>query len=543
MGDCQQFHRYTKTYSRILFPLINMQNKELELFISGINKAVDKVKVTMGPRGRNVVMAKRYGPPSISNDGLNILRQVKLSDPYENAGAQLVIALAERMNELAGDATTTVSVLFDELVRESFRHALPGVDVMALSRGMEQAGKDIVAELEAIKRPLRTKKEIQQIATISVESEKLGEIIADIVQKVGKDGVVTVEESQSFGIESEIVEGLEFESGFASIGMTTNKDFKVAEYRDIPILITDKKITAFNEIVPIMSIVGEKKIRGLVIIADDIDGPALRGVLLNMMNNGLPVLVIKAPGHGAHKRELLEDIAVTVGAKVIFDGIKLEDAKFEMLGKARKVRATSELTTIIGGAGKKSAIKARVEQLKEQMKVSEIKYEKEKLQERVGKLTGGVAIIYVGAPTERESGYKKDKIEDSVNATRGALQEGIVMGGGSAFIKIIGKLGQRTTTEAESTGYNLVIKALSRPLEQIAENVGREDGKVIVYQVKQGSKNCGYDALNDTIVKDMFAAGIIDSVRSLRNAVQLAVSEASTLITTGPVLLEDVKES
>lgn len=519
-----------------------MQN-ELKLFISGINKAVDYVRITMGPRGRNVVMAKRYGPPSISNDGLNILRQVKFSDPYENAGAQLVIALAERMNELAGDATTTVSVLFDELVRESFRHALPGVDVMALSRGMEQAGKDIVAELEAIKRPLRTKKEIQQIATISVESEKLGEIIADIVQKVGKDGVVTVEESQSFGIESEIVEGLEFESGFASIGMTTNKDFKVAEYRDIPILITDKKITAFNEIVPIMSIVGEKKIRGLVIIADDIDGPALRGVLLNMMNNGLPVLVIKAPGHGAHKRELLEDIAVTVGAKVIFDGIKLEDAKFEMLGKARKVRATSELTTIIGGAGKKSAIKARVEQLKEQMKVSEIKYEKEKLQERVGKLTGGVAIIYVGAPTERESGYKKDKIEDSVNATRGALQEGIVMGGGSAFIKIIGKLGQRTTTEAESTGYNLVIKALSRPLEQIAENVGREDGKVIVYQVKQGSKNCGYDALNDTIVKDMFAAGIIDSVRSLRNAVQLAVSEASTLITTGPVLLEDVKES
>src|SRR3990167_678469 len=371
-----------------------MQSKELQLFINGINKAVDYVRITMGPRGRNVVMAKRYGPPSISNDGLNILRQIKFTDPYENAGAQLVIALAERMNELAGDATTTVSVLFQALVNESFRNALPGIDVMALSRGMEKAGIDIVAELEKIKRPIKTKEQVRQIATISVENKELGEMIGDTVQKVGKDGVVTVEESTEFGIRSEIVEGMEFDSGYASRGMATNDTFTVAEYRNLPILVNDKKISVFKEILPIMNLVAQKK-------------------------------------------ENLADIAVVVGAKVIDDTIKLEEVKLDMLGKAQRVRSTDKLTKIIGGYGKKNQIKGRISQLKEQVKETNIKYEKEKLQERIGKLSGGVAIIHVGSPTEREAGYKKDKIEDAVNATRGAILEGIVPGGGSVFVKIL----------------------------------------------------------------------------------------------------------
>src|SRR3990167_4248394 len=528
-----------------------MQSKELQLFINGINKAVDYVRITMGPRGRNVVMAKRYGPPSISNDGLNILRQIKFTDPYENAGAQLVIALAERMNELAGDATTTVSVLFQALVNESFRNALPGVDVMALSRGMEKAGIDIVAELEKIKRPIKTKEQVRQIATISVENKELGEMIGDTVQKVGKDGVVTVEESPEFGIRSEIVEGMEFDSGYASRGMATNDTFTVAEYRNLPILVTDKKISVFKEIMPIMNLVAEKKEKGLIIIADDIDGQALQMLIVNKMNGGLPVLAIKAPAFGNQKKEILADIAVVVGAKVIDDTIKLEEVKLDMLGKAQRVRSTDKLTKIIGGYGKKNQIKGRVEQLKEQVKETNIKYEKEKLQERIGKLSGGVAIIHVGAPTEREAGYKKDKIEDSVNATRGAIQDGIVTGGGSAFVKVIKNLeqkqrmdtGQKTRMDGEDIGYRIVLKSLSVPLEQIATNVGKEDGKVIVYKVQQGGKNCGYDALNDTIVQDMFVAGIIDSVRSVKTAVQLAVSEAATLITAGPVLVEDIKDS
>src|SRR3990167_8683365 len=417
-----------------------MQSKELQLFINGINKAVDYVRITLGPRGRNVVMAKRYGPPSISNDGLNILRQIKLTDPYENAGAELVKALAERMNELAGDATTTVSVLFQALVNESSRYVLPGVDVMALSRGMEKAGMDIVAELEAMKRPIRTKEQIRQIATIAVESKELGDIIADTVQKVGKDGVVTVEESPEFGIRSEFVEGIEFDKGYASIGMVTSLEHRLAEYKEVLILVTDKKISVSKEIVPIMNLVAEKKLKGLVIIADDIECQALQMLVINKMQGGLPVLAIKAPSFGSQKKEIIADIAVTVGAKDIDDTIKLEDVKLEMLGKAERVKSTQEKTTIIGGYGKKNQIKGRISQLKEQVKETNIKYEKEKLQERIGKLSRGVAIIHVGAPTERDAGYKKDKIEDAVNATRGAILEGIIMGGGSACVKVIGKL-------------------------------------------------------------------------------------------------------
>ena len=473
-----------------------MQSKELQLFINGINKAVDYVRITLGPRGRNVVMAKRYGPPSISNDGLNILRQIKLTDPYENAGAELVKALAERMNELAGDATTTVSVLFQALVNESSRYVLPGVDVMALSRGMEKAGMDIVAELEAMKRPIQTKEQIRQIATIAVESKELGDIIADTVQKVGKDGVVTVEESPEFGIRSEFVEGIEFVQGYVSIGMITSLEHRLAEYKEVLILVTDKKISVSKEILPVMNLVAEKKLKGLVIIADDIEGQALQMLVINKMQGGLPVLAIKAPSFGNQKKEILADIAVTVGAKVIDDTIKLEDVKLEMLGKAERVKSTQEKTTIIGGYGKRNQIKGRINQLKEQVKETNIKYEKEKLQERIGKLAGGVAIISVGSPTEREAGYKKDKIEDSVNATRGALQEGVVTGGGSTFIKVIKKLqGNRQGNDIENIGYNIAVSALSIPLEQIAANVGKEDGKVIIYKVQQGGKNCGYDAL------------------------------------------------
>lgn len=511
----------------------------------GIDKVGNAVRVTLGPRGRNAVLEKGYGAPMITNDGVSIAKEIELPDRFENMGAEIVKEVATKTNDSAGDGTTTATVLVQALVNEGLRHATLGVNAMSLRRGMEQAKDDAVAALKGIAKPIRGKDEIKQVATISAESEELGGIIAKTIEKVGKDGVVTVEESQTLGIDSEVVEGLEFDRGYVSAYMVTNAERMEAEYRDVPVLVTDRKISVVKEILPLLEGLAAAGTKELVIIADDVDGEALATFVVNKLRGGFNVLAVKAPGFGDRKKDLLADIAVTVGAKVISEetGTKLESATVAMLGRARRVVSKKDATVIVGGKGKKGEIDARVAQLRKQFENTDSKYDREKLQERLGKLTGGVAVIRVGASTETEMKYLKLKIEDAVNATKAAIEEGIVPGGGSALVKAAKKLeSKKLGTDAESVGYGIVIRALHAPLAQIAINAGKEDGLVIVDRVKNGGKNSGYDAGKDEIVEDMLSEGIVDPVKVTRTALQNAVSAAAMLITTEVAIAEEPKE-
>lgn len=511
----------------------------------GIDKVGNAVKVTLGPRGRNAVLEKSYGAPMITNDGVSIAKEIELPDKFENMGAEIVKEVATKTNDIAGDGTTTATVLVQALVTEGLRHTTLGVNAMSLRRGMEQAGQDAAFALKSIAKPIKGKDEIRQVAVISSESEELGKIIAETIEKVGKDGVVTVEESQTLGIDSEVVEGLEFDKGYISAYMVTNGERMEAEYRDVPVLVTDKKISVIKEILPLLEGLAAVGTKELVIIADDVDGEALATFVVNKLRGGFNVLAVKAPGFGDRKKELLSDIAVTVGAKVISEetGTKLESTTVAMLGRARRVVSTKDTTVIVGGKGKKSDIDARVAQLRKQLADTDSKYDKEKLQERLGKLTGGVAVIRVGAATETEMKYLKLKTEDAVNATKAAIEEGIVPGGGSALVKVAKKLEtKKTGTDAESIGYGIVVKALTAPLQQIAINAGKEDGLVIVDRVKHGGKNSGYNAAADALIDDMLEDGIVDPVKVTRTALQNAVSAAAMLITTEVAVAEEPKE-
>lgn len=511
----------------------------------GIDKVSNAVKVTIGPRGRNAVLEKSYGAPMITNDGVSIAKEIELPDKFENMGAEIVKEVATKTNDIAGDGTTTATVLVQALVTEGLRHTTLGVNAMSLRRGMEQAGQDAASALKAIAKPIKGKDEIRQVAVISSESEELGKIIAETIEKVGKDGVVTVEESQTLGIDSEVVEGLEFDKGYISAYMVTNGERMEAEYRDVPVLVTDKKISVIKEILPLLEGLAAVGTKELVIIADDVDGEALATFVVNKLRGGFNVLAVKAPGFGDRKKELLSDIAVTVGAKVISEetGTKLENATVAMLGRARRIVSTKDTTVIVGGKGKKSDIDARVAQLRKQLASTDSKYDKEKLQERIGKLTGGVAVIRVGAATETEMKYLKLKTEDAVNATKAAIEEGIVPGGGSALVKVAKKLETKNTgTDAEAVGYGIVVKALTAPLQQIAINAGKEDGLVIVDRVKHGGKNSGYNAASDALVDDMLEEGIVDPVKVTRTALQNAVSAAAMLITTEVAVAQEPKE-
>lgn len=521
----------------------------------GIDAVADAVKITLGPRGRNVVLDKGYGAPTITNDGVSIAREISLKDKFENMGAEIIKEVATKTNDIAGDGTTTSVVLMQAIVNEGMKHTTMGVNAMGVKFGIEAASKDIVSALQAIAKPIKTDEEIRQVANISAESVEIGNIIADTIKKVGKDGVVTVEESQTIGLESEVVEGMEFDKGFISPYMVTNAERMEAEYNDPAILITDKKISSIKEILPLLEKLAHTGKKELVIIAEDVDGEALATFVVNKLRGGFNVLAVKAPGYGDKKKELLQDIALTVGAKVISEevGIKFDQAEISMLGRARRVISTKDKTIIVGGKGKKSEIDERVSQLKKQRENIDSKYDKEKVDERIAKLSGGVAVIRVGAATETEMKYLKLKIEDAVNATKAAIDEGIVSGGGVALIKASQKVsnnlsGMKNINKEFELGYRIVLKAMEAPLRQIAINAGKDDGSVIVQKIidganndKTGKSHIGYDALKDEIIADMISAGIVDPVKVTRLGVQNACSAASILLTTEVAVAEEPK--
>jgi len=517
----------------------------------GVDKVADAVKITVGPRGRNVVLDKGYGSPTITNDGVSIAKEITLKDKFENMGAEIVKEVASKTNDVAGDGTTTSVILTQAIVSEGMKHTTLGANAMGVRAGIEKAAEDAVAELKNLAKEIKSKDEIRQVATISAESEEIGAKIADTIEKVGKDGVVTVEESQSFGVETEVVKGLEFDKGYVSPYMITNSERMEAEYEDPAILLTDKKISTVKEILPLLEKLAQSGRKDLVIIADDVDGEALATFVVNKLRGSFNVLAVKAPGYGDNKKEQLQDIAVTVGATVISEevGIKFENADLNMLGKAHKVIASKESTVIVGGRGKKVDIEARVAELKKQKEKTESKYDVEKLESRIAKLSGGVAVIRVGAATETEMKYLKLKIEDAVNATKAAIAEGVVAGGGVAFVKAAKKLSDKMSKSANlnvnaefSIGYNIVSKALQAPLKQIAINAGKDDGSVIVEEVKRGRGNLGYDALKDVMVPDMLSAGIIDPFKVTRSALQNAASAAAILLTTEVAVAEEPEE-
>ncbi len=505
----------------------------------GVDTVANAVKVTLGPRGRNVILDKGFGGPTITNDGVSIAREITLKDKFENMGAELTKEVANKTNELAGDGTTTATVLMQALVTEGLKQTTMGLNSMAVRTGMEHASADVVEALRGMATKISSVDEIKQVATISAESAELGEKIAETIDRVGKDGVVTVEESQSFGIETEFTEGMQFDKGYVSPYMVTNPERMEAEYKNTQILITDKKITAVAEILPLLEKIAATGKKELIIIADDVDGEALATFVVNKLKGGFSVLAVKAPGYGDRKKELLADIAVTTGGTVISEdiGLKLENTEISQLGKADRVVSTKDNTVIVGGAGEKSAINERVNALKSQIESTTSKFDKEKLEERIAKLSGGVAVIKVGAATEAEMKYLKLKIEDAVNATRAAIEEGIVPGGGTALTRaasIVEKemLSKKSLTAEELVGYNIVLKALEMPLKQIADNTGKVDGAVIVQKVKEAGGNAGYDAAKGEMVEDMIKAGIIDPVKVERAGVQHAVSAAGILLTT-----------
>lgn len=502
----------------------------------GIAQAARTVKVTLGPKGRNVVIEKSYGGPRITNDGVSIAKEISLKDRFENMGAEIVKEVANKTNDTAGDGTTTSVVLLEALVEEGLQRVMKGANAMMIRSGMEKAKVAALAELKKLAKPVSSKAEVKQVASISAESEVLGSIIAEAVEKVGASGVVTVEESQGMELSYDIVEGLQIDKGYVSAYMVTNPERMEAEMKDALILLTDKKIGNVQEILPLLEKVVQSGKKDLVIIADDVEGDALSTFIVNKLRGTFNVLAVKAPGYGDRKKDMLADIATVVGAQVISDevGIKFDNATLSMLGKAARVVATKDATTIVGGKGKKADITARVGQLKAQMDLTESKFDKEKFEERIAKLSGGVAVISVGAATETEMKYLKDKIDDAVKATKASIEEGIVPGGGTALAKVAKKLAahEGKMSADERTGFAIVVRALETPLAQIAINAGKDDVAIIVSRVQSGKGNTGYDAVADEIVDDLLARGIVDPVKMPRMALENAVSAAALLLTT-----------
>ncbi len=506
----------------------------------GVDVVAGAVRVTLGPKGRNVALGKSWGGPTITNDGVSIAKEITLQDKFEDMGASIVKEVATKTNDKAGDGTTTAVVLTQAIIAEGMKRTALGANAMMVRHGIEAAAKDAVEELKKMSREIKGKQDIRQVATISAESEELGKSIADIVEKVGKDGVVTVEESQSIGIETDYVEGMEFDKGYVSAYLITNAERMEAEAKDAPILVTDKKISTVKDILPLLEKVAQSGKRDLVIIADDVDGEALATFIVNKLKGGFNVLAVKAPGYGDRKKEMLADIAITVGAQVISDdlGTSLEKAELSMLGRANRVVATKDSTVIVGGKGKKAALEERVQQLHKQAELTDSKYDREKLEERIAKLSGGVAVIRVGAATETEMKYLKDKIEDAVNATKAAIAEGIVPGGGAALAKVADKLNKKIDPKAHdeyTVGYRVLISALSAPLLQIAQNAGREDAAVVLQEVVKKGGAYGFDASAESTeptIVDMYEAGIIDPVKVTRSGVENAASAAAVLLTT-----------
>lgn len=515
----------------------------------GVDIVAGAVKVTLGPRGRNVALERSWGGPVITNDGVSIAKEITLKDKFENMGAGIVKEVASKTNDKAGDGTTTAVVLTQAIVHEGLKRTAMGANAMMIRRGIEAAAKDAVEELKKMAKPIKGKEDIKQVASISAESDELGATIAEVVEKVGKDGVVTVEESQSLNIEKEIVEGMEFDKGYVSAYMITNAERMEAVVVDAPILITDKKISTIKEIQPILEKLFQNGKKELVIIADDVDGEALTLAVVNKLKGVFNILAVKAPGYGDRKKEMLADIAAVVGGTVISEELdtKLENAELSALGRAQRVVATKDSTVIVGGKGAKKDINDRVASLKKQVAASDSKFDKEKLEERIAKLAGGVAVIRVGAATETEMKYLKDKIEDAVNATKAAIAEGIVPGGGSALVRVADALKKKSVKKDVaardgefSVGYNIVVSALSAPFKQIVVNAGRDDGALLVDQML-AKENGGWNAVSEEVV-DMLEAGIIDPVKVTRSCVENAASAAAVLLTTEAAVADEPEE-
>lgn len=516
----------------------------------GIDIVADAVRVTIGPRGRNVVLDKSYGSPTITNDGVSIAKEISLEDKFENMGAEMIKEVASKTNDIAGDGTTTATILASSMIDEGLKHTNMGANSLAIKNSIEKAIKESIDFLKKSAKPIKNKSEIQQVATISAESEDLGKIIAKTIDEVGADGVVTVEESQSFGVESEVTQGLEIDQGYVSPYMVTNSERMEAEFKNPSILLTDKKISNVKEIIPFMERVAQSGQKDLVIIADEIEGEALATFVVNKLRGAFNVLAIKAPGFGDAKEENLQDMAIMTGATIISDkiGLNFENAEISALGKASRVVSKKDSTVIVGGKGKKADVQERVQQLKALAESSDSKYEKEKVEQRIAKLSGGVAVIRVGAATETEMKYLKLKIEDAVNATKAAIDEGVVAGGGSILAKASKKLSDKLAknfskmTEEEKIGYRIVINALQKPLKQIAVNSGKDDGSVIVDKVMNGGLNFGYDALNDVFVDDVIKSGIIDPVKVTRTTIENSGSAAGILLTTEVAIADKAEE-
>jgi len=506
----------------------------------GVDKLANAVKVTLGPVGRSAVLDKGFGSPTITNDGVTVAKEIELEDKFENAGAQLIQEVASKTNDVAGDGTTTAVILAQAIVSQGLKNVVAGANPLLIKQGIDKGVVVIIKELkEKISHPVSTKEEIQQVATVSANNVEMGKIIAEAMQKSGKDGVITVEESQSFGLELETTEGMQFDRGYASPYMITNTEKMSAEYDNPYILITDKKIGAINEILPLMEEMAQTGKKDLVIIADEIEGEALATFVVNKIRGAFNVLAVKAPGFGDRKKEMLQDIAVLTGSRVITEeiGLKLENTKLKDLGQARRVIATKDNTTIVDGKGKKQEIENRIADIRKDLDLSDSDFDKEKLQERLAKLAGGVSVIKVGAATETEMKERKFKVEDAVNATKAAQEEGVVVGGGVALIRCLSVLDELKLKDDEAIGVDILKRALKEPLEQIANNAGKMRGSVVVQKVIENKGNFGYNAAINKF-EDLVVAGIVDPTKVTRSALQNAASIATLLLTTEVVITD-----
>jgi chaperonin GroEL len=513
--------------------------KAREALKRGVDKLANTVKITLGPKGRNVVLDKGFGSPTITKDGVTVAKEIELEDKFENIGAELVKEVASKTNDVAGDGTTTATLLAQVIIGEGIKNVTAGTNPLAIKRGIEKGVEAVVKELqENISKPVASNEEIAQVAAISANDKEIGKKIAEAMEKVGKDGVVTVEESQGFGMSLEVVEGLQFDKGYISPYMITNTDRMEAVYKDCHVLITDKKISAVADILPILEKLAESGKKELVIIAEDIDGEALATLIVNKLRGAFNTLAVKAPGFGDRRKAMLEDIAILTGGKVITEdlGLKLENASINDLGQAGRIVATKENTTIIDGKGDKKAIEERIKQIKKEVEQTDSDFDKEKLQERLAKLAGGVAVLKVGAATETELKEVKHRIEDALSATKAAVAEGIVPGGGVALLRAKIALENLELEGEENIGLEILKKALEEPLKMIAQNAGK-DGSVVAEEVKKNKGNFGYNAQTDAF-EDMVQAGIIDPTKVTRIALQNAASIAALLLTTEAVVTD-----
>lgn len=524
---------------------ILFNEKARESLKRGVDALANVVKVTLGPKGRNVVLDKGFGSPTITNDGVTIAKEIELEDKIENMGAEIIKEVATKTNDVAGDGTTTATVLAQAMITEGLKNVAAGANPMGLRIGIEKAVEAVVSELKKIAIPISKKEEMAQVATISAKDEAVGDKIAEVINKVGKDGVVTVEASQTFGISHEIVEGLQFDKGYISPYMITNAERMEAVYEDPKILVTDRKVSAISDILPILEKLAQTGKKELVIIAEEVEGEALATLVVNKLRGIFNSLAIKGPGYGDRRKEMLEDIALVTGAKVISEeaGMKLENTDMTMLGSARKIISAKENTTIVGGKGKRADIEKRIAQIRTLIGETDSDFDREKLEERLAKLSGGVAVIRVGAATEVEQKEKQHRIEDAVSATKAAIEEGIVPGGGAAFIrasaaleKIIAEMEKSGADHDERLGYQIVKKAIEQPLWHIAENAG-VSGSVVVETVRKLKGNKGYNASTGEY-EDMIEAGIVDPAKVTRSTLQNAASASAMLLTTEAVVAE-----